>query len=256
MKADEKRGVRKAFLAVRNGFPPDRVLADPNLNQAFIDLCRRQGLRNDDKDLNRGLMNLRKGGYLKGISKGKRTYFRNDEYRFACEIAVRFLEQREKTTLDRIICDPALRSEFDQIASQMAPGFTILEYRWAALSLRKGGRLRPEVVAHAVPATKVALGAVKEIDVTSIPTTQGLYVIFNPRKKQTLYVGETDNLRKRIEKHLDHSDNKGLAHWMWKFGQDDLHLEIHILPDTTPTRVRRARERELIVSRRPVFNVK
>ena len=71
-----------------------------------------------------------------------------------------------------------------------------------------------------------------------------------------LYIGESTNLRKRIEKHLEHSDNKGLAQWLWEHGADDLHLEFHVLPDSTTTRTRRALEAELIESRRPEFNVK
>jgi hypothetical protein len=55
---------------------------------------------------------------------------------------------------------------------------------------------------------------------------------------------------------LDHSDNKGLARWVWEQGPDELHLEIHVLPDGTPTKVRRALEMEFIRSRESIFNVK
>jgi site-specific DNA-methyltransferase (adenine-specific) len=255
MTPKEKRKVRRAFLAVRKDFPPDRVVADPELNTAFIRQCRRIGLKQDESDLNVSLLNLRKGGYLKGISKGKRTSFQEEsDYRFASEIAARFLEQREGTTLDRIICDPTLRAEFDQIARQFAPGYSELQYRWAAFNLRKGSRLRPEVVSHAAPSLEVFLFPIRGLDFGRIPATQGLYIVLDPRK--ALYVGETDNLRKRVEKHLDHSDNKGLARWLWEHGQGELRLEIHVLHPDTPTRVRRARETELIKSRRPVFNVK
>ena len=69
-------------------------------------------------------------------------------------------------------------------------------------------------------------------------------------------MGETSNLRTRLGKHLDHSDNKGLAHWIWEYGTDTLHLGMQVLPVDTETKVRRAMEAELIRSRDPVFNVK
>jgi excinuclease UvrABC nuclease subunit len=50
-----------------------------------------------------------------------------------------------------------------------------------------------------------------------------------------LYVGEAINLRKRLRKHLDHSDNKGLARWLWENGATDLHLKIHVLEATAIT---------------------
>ncbi|HKB05039.1 MAG TPA: hypothetical protein VKD90_22640, partial [Gemmataceae bacterium] len=62
-------------------------------------------------------------------------------------------------------------------------------------------------------------------------------------------------LYKRIKKHLDHSDNKGLARWLWENGADDLHLELHILSVDHAARDRKALETELIRSRGPKFNV-
>lgn len=56
-------------------------------------------------------------------------------------------------------------------------------------------------------------------------------------------------------KHLDHSDNKSLAQWLWQHGASDLHIEFHVLPEGTAARVRKALENELINSRKPTFNV-
>ncbi len=70
-----------------------------------------------------------------------------------------------------------------------------------------------------------------------------------------LYIGEAENLFKRLKKHLDHSDNKGLARWMWEHGMDDVQLEVQVLAAETKTIVRRALETELIRSRLPLFNV-
>jgi len=49
------------------------------------------------------------------------------------------LEKRDATTLDRIICDPERAAEFDLIAADIAPGYSSLEYRWAALSCERQG---------------------------------------------------------------------------------------------------------------------
>ncbi len=244
-----------SFLAASNGFSPDRVVADPELNARFIAECRAGKLTDSALELNHGLLNLRKQGLLAGLRPSKRTIIRNlSDYKFAAEIAVRFLERRDGVTLDAIICDPGLAAEFDRFASEITPGFSPLEYRWAALYLRKQKRLGPELLARIAPPIKVIQVAVPDLQLDTLPVGQGLYVFFD--STATLYVGEASNLRVRLKKHLDHSDNKGLAVWLWEFGPDDLHLEIQVLEPSTSTRVRKALEMELIRSRNAVFNVR
>jgi len=94
---------------------------------------------------------------------------------------------------------------------------------------------------------------VDDVIIEQILLRAGLYLFME--SSQVLYVGECQNLRKRISKHLDHSDKKGLAHWLWEHGLTDLHLEYHVLPADISTRVRKAMESELILSRKPIYNV-
>jgi site-specific DNA-methyltransferase (adenine-specific) len=202
--------------------------------------------------LNWGLLNVRKRALLPRGSR--RTVIRNqDAFRFAAEIAIRSLERKHRTTLDRVLCDPELAREFDAVAFAMAPGFTALEYRWTALRLRKTKKLSPEILGRAVPSQVYGPIAVAGLDVPSIPSGQGLYVLTTRAK--VLYVGEAQNLRNRITKHLDHSDNKLLARYIWEFGSDELFVEYHVLPQDSRTDVRKSMELELIRSRRPEFNV-
>ena len=82
-------------------------------------------------------MRLRKAGKLK-LPTRKRTEFSwsdYDEFLFASEIA--WSEMKGHGTLDDILCDPDLANQFDEIARSLAPGFTSLQYRWGALTLRK-----------------------------------------------------------------------------------------------------------------------
>jgi hypothetical protein len=244
-----------AFVAVRGGYSADRVVADPELNRLFLAECVRNDLDDSPRVLNQTLLNLRKAGLLAGLSRSKRTSFPNeDEYRFAAEMAIRHLERRERVSLDDVICDPDLASELDQLAAQIAPGYLPLQYRWAALNLRKARSLTPEILARVVLAEQVLSFPVKGLDLNCVPVQQGLYLFID--RQNVLYVGESKNLKHRIRKHLEHSDNRGLAHWLWEHGSDDLLLELHALPGNTRTDVLVAMEVELIRSRNPMFNVK
>ncbi|MBN1972850.1 MAG: GIY-YIG nuclease family protein [Sedimentisphaerales bacterium] len=250
-----KTAIIEALNVVSNGYSSDRVVADPELNQCFIKECRLRGLENSVEDLNRALLNLRKAGGLAGRPRAKRTHFSDeDEYKFASEIAARFLERRYGISLDEIICNPDKVSEFDDVAARIVPGYSPLQYRWAALGLRKKKKLPPEISCRIVPPVNVINQPISEIIPDELPTSQGLYLFIS--SNQLLYVGETENLRKRLKKHLEHSDNKGLARWIWEYGTEDLHLEMQILKSGTKASVRKAIELELIRSRQPIFNVK
>jgi hypothetical protein len=230
--------VRDAFLAVRDERSPDVVVADPDLNQQFLRECQNRGLSASPEVLNNCLLNLRKSGDLPDIKSKQASVRDQEDYRFASEIAVRFLERRDHVSLDQVLCDPVRARELGEIAARLAPGFSAFEYRWAALNLRKTKRLRPELLGRVVCAETVATQRAADIKTEEIPARPGLYLFIEP--SQVLYIGECQNLRKRIGKHLDHSDNKGLAHWLWQHGMPDLHVEYHVLPTGTSARVRKA----------------
>ena len=83
--------------------------------------------------------------------------------------------------------------------------------------------------------------SVREIVPDELPLSQGLYLSLRCTE-QLLYVGEAENLRKRLKKHLQHSDNRGSARWIWESGTESLHLEIQVLEAQTEVHVRKALE--------------
>src|SRR5215204_5880779 len=107
--------VRDAFLAVRAGRSPDVVIADPDLNEEFLRECRARGLSDPPVVLNQCLLNPRKSSDLKDLKSRRVVLTDQENYRFASEIAVRFLERRDQLTLDQILCDPARASDFDKV---------------------------------------------------------------------------------------------------------------------------------------------
>jgi hypothetical protein len=249
-----KEAILAAFLEVREDASADWVIADPELNARFLQQCRRRGIEQAGASINRTLLNLRKRGDLGHLGSRRITVRDQPEYQFAAEIAVRSLERKHRVTLDDIICDPQLAREFDSIAQEISPGYAPVQYRWAALRLRKTRRLRPEILGRVVPTEVVGPIAVSDLSLDSVRAQQGLYLFSN--REKMLYIGEAQNLRARLRKHLDHSDNKFLARYIWEFGKDDLLLEYHVLPEGTRTDVRKALETELIRSRRAELNVR
>ena len=127
----------RAYESVYDGYSLDRVLADPELGSALTRKCLEIGIPGSPKDWNHLLLRLRKAGKLQ-LPTRNRTEFswsEVDEFLFASEIA--WNEMKGHGTLDEILCDPELANRFDEIARNLAPGFSSLQYRWGALTLRK-----------------------------------------------------------------------------------------------------------------------
>jgi hypothetical protein len=245
--------IEQALRNCGGGYSPDRVVADPELNQKFIAWCHRNGLAASVQEINHKLLNFRKAGGLSNYRTTKRTQVGPaDDFKFAAEISARYMEKEYKLKLDDILCDPDLANEFDEHAKELAPGFSSLQYRWAALNLRKTRKLRPEIVSQILDCDRITLGPIAKTNANDLPDAQGVYVFYT--SNTTLYVGESGNLKRRVMKHLEHSDNKHLARWFWDQGQENIILELHVLPDNSTVVHRRALEAELIASRRAVFN--
>jgi len=250
--------VKQAFREVHDGWSTDEVILRDTLNEAFIRHCRRSLPAADAAQLNWTLLNLRKAGRLE-VRATKRTSLRHDDYFHAAEIAARFMYDKYRLTTDRVMCDPERRNEFDSVAQAAAPGISAYRLRKAAFGLRKARKLRPELVARvadwdreiiSVPAKKIVS------DAEIVPTNPGVYIFRDA--SGYLYIGESANLRTRVAKHLDHSDRKSLARYLWENGAEDMTVELHSFDPNSNARhkeMRRAYESELIRSRKPRFNI-
>lgn len=250
--------VQEAFAATHDGWSADEVILNDTLNTQFIQHCHNRLPDACATHCNWALMNLRKAGKLK-TKATKRRNDRHDEYLHAAEIAARFLHDKHELTIDRVLCSAEYRREFDGVAQSVAPGVSAYLLRKAALGLRKARRLRPELVLRVADwgkqvLTLPAAQIVKNPDV--VPDQPGIYVFRDPTGY--LYVGESSSLRIRVAKHLDHSDRKSLAHYLWQTGVGQITVELHAFDPDSKARektARRAYESELIRSRKPRFNI-
>lgn len=245
-----KASLIQAFCEVRAGFSADRVVADPEMNRKFLRRCRELGLPGTDYDLNWALLNARKSRLMTDLPKTKRYTVRNqDEFEYASELAVQHLWRLKNVSLDRIICDPDLAKEFDQYAAQLAPGYTPLEYRWMALGLRKAGRLQQEKAARLTVPDLQTVCRMPNLKASTLPEESGLYLFSN--SEQPVFLSQTDDLRHRIERHMDVSGSLGLPKWLWD--QGPLILSLAEMPGTTRAS-RQTAEILLVKKLRPLLN--
>ena len=94
------------------------------------------------------------------------------------------------------------------------------------------------------------------VDAKLVPDKPGICIFRDPTGY--LYVGESSSLCFRGNNHLDHSNRKSFAHYLWSNGNKEITVELHIFPKDSPAKdktKRRAYESELIRSRKPKFNL-
>ena len=198
-----ERGLIEAFRLTSDGYSLDRLIADPDMNAAMADACRKLGLVGDERTWNHTLFRLRKAGKLVGIPTQRRTEFswqECDPYLFASEIALQQMLERGFKSLDEILCDPQVASEFDQCAQNFAPRrYSPLQYRWAALKLRKEAKFAHSRGYALKSARLNAPIAIDNKKLKDVPNSAGVYLIVGCDHKDNLYVGETLNLRERLQ---------------------------------------------------------
>jgi predicted HicB family RNase H-like nuclease len=237
----------------------DRVVADPELDARFLAKCRELGATESDYDLNKKLFYVRKKGYTTHLPKVPKLSIpreRVDQYQYATEMALRFVQKKEMeqawrdVSLDTIICDPLLAAAFDSFASRIAPGFSAFEYRWAALGLRKAGRYMKDAMALDVP-TFDDLGRTRSLKLDQVPDVQGLYLVQN--RNERVFIGETQNLRMRIKRHLDVAGPQMIPEWLYSGAEGETRLGVVPLPKTLDSAIK-AMELRAILSLTPILN--
>jgi site-specific DNA-methyltransferase (adenine-specific) len=232
--------IAQAYLEVREGYSIDRVVIDPELDRRFLCRCRELGLAGTDFDLNWRLFNGRKNKWLTDLPKTKNsTPSRKDEFEFSSEIATRYVQEQMNTrgggeiSLDRIFCDPDMAAEFDKVAARLAPGFSPIDYRWVALGVRKASGRYAGKAKESKVLSFTDFVSTLSVKASGIPAVQGVYLF--RCEDESLFVGETDNLRERIERHFDTSGKQGLPDWLYDRGARAISLAFVPTPEASPT---------------------
>ena len=101
----------------------------------------------NELDYNWTLEILRKKGKLGGVfrrRKKRTSSLRDSDYRLAKDAARTIMDAGLPKDIDRIMCDPVLRQQFDDKSKNVAPGLNPYLVRKAALNYRKKGSRKVE----------------------------------------------------------------------------------------------------------------
>ena len=202
--------VREAYLEIYEGFSTDRVVVDPDRNCLFIQACWKRGAQATQAFLNRQLLNARKAnkiGKIEGVNRYLVPRSKMDDYLFASEVGLRLvqdiqhLKDGRRISLDDILCDPKLGKSFVEIASSLAPGFKPVDYRWAALSVRKALNRKSYLTSEAELPVFNLLGTRDRIRPSKLPDSAGFFWLTSA--DLSFYIGHSNSIRRQIERLID-----------------------------------------------------
>ena len=254
--------ILEAFKSAHDGWSVDELLIQDALRTNFLNAFRSSSSLEPtavhDKQLLERLIQLRQAGKLP-VKSTKRNHSESSTWLPVAEIASRQMMDRFRANVDQWLADPTLLGKFDAAVQTIAPESKPEEVRRAALRLRKSRRLKPELMARVVDWKREIISMSVEQateHLNELPQNAGIYIFSD--KTGFLYIGQSNNLRTRLSKHLDQSDRKSLFEYLRANSQDQITLELHVFTKDSPandTSAREAYESDLIRTRHPRFNV-
>lgn len=134
------RLIVRAFEEYRKGLPLERVLADPILTAKTLKRAKQLGVAAKDHAVLLRLFRIRKSPVKKirlanpTVREPKRNH---SAYAFAAEMAISLMRYRYGASVDDILAYPNIGFEFDALCQKICPGYSAVDYRLAALYIRK-----------------------------------------------------------------------------------------------------------------------
>jgi hypothetical protein len=204
----EKRIIR-AFEEIRRGFAVDRVLADPILLAKFFRRCDDLDVAAPKYAIALRLLAFRKSPRKdRRIAKAtarepKRDY---SSYSFAAEMALVQMKYRYGASVDDILAYPEIGNEFDTLAKRIYSGPTTLEYRLAALHIRKSRNCESDErslfnsmkIDRAERAMK-RHASLDKIDLDELGNADGIVgFVEEGRVQRFLYIAQTKNISESV----------------------------------------------------------
>jgi hypothetical protein len=255
----------KAFESVREGYELDRVIVDPSLSKRLLRECRSFGVDAPPSAIYKRLQTFRKSARY-GIKFKKTTRIHGidpEPFFYAAELGYVQLSYRRKASIDDIITEPEIGDLFVELCRTMAPTGSAMEFKWAALSLRKMRSFEKDKADHLlsvktkdIESQLETVGTMDRVVSASIPKTTGIFSLaeVNGHAKY-LYVGSGDNLRDSVEPFSAAKPLLAMAGRFWSPSASDITLSIGSMPKRWNGASARDWSLRLIQDYRPLFNM-
>ena len=196
--------VIQAFQSVCDGFPVNYFLCDQERVRAFLKECKANGVDWNSTQINGLLMQLQSAKRLPPPSAKPKNLSaaEMDSIGWASEIAWRMMGTEYQLTLDQMFCSLEFGTEFDRLVREFGPHEpSEINARWAAMTLRKRAAKSRKLAAQKYAEWTHPDREMHDVSIEDCLDADfeipGVYLVYSDQV--VLYVGETKNIRHRIE---------------------------------------------------------
>lgn len=261
-----EKAVIRAFEETRKGFPLDRVLADPVLTEKLFKRCRQLEVDAPSYKIALRLLAIRKSprrnARLKKATKPepKRDF---SAYSFAAEMAIAQMKYRHGASVDDILAYPEIGQEFDALAGRLYPGLTPLEYRLAALHVRKSRYCKSEERAlfdsmktQRAESTMRECDSLNKIDLEEFHGVNAIVALVEKtRIKRYLYITQTKDAFKTLRPFIEQETFVAIGNSFWTPSLSSIYLNVYDIQGRFKNASQSLWAKKLIHEKEPIFNM-
>jgi len=249
----------EAFKKSHKGFALDRVLADPELARHFVEYAQKLGVDAPPGSIFRRLLRIRKAGELKvaTTAEDKRDI---SAFLIPAELAFAQLTYRYEASYDDLLADPEIGGAFDALAFKIGRLGSVVDYRLAALHLRKNVRARRGNEGNELADIGVGeltkkwrpVGAFAKLVLDDVPSSEGIFALSEPNRY--LYLTRHLNMREGVHRFQDPALLTALSNRFWTPSPENISVQL-IRRQEVSSRTLRLLELKALDVYRPIFNL-
>lgn len=249
----------KAFAQIHDGYSVDRTLADPQLAARFVKQCQQLGIDASHAAVCRRLLGLRKAGGF-AVTTTREDKRNLHPFLIPAELAFAKLMYRYDASYDDLLADPDVGKAFDENVAKVGRSGDAVDYRLAALHLRKNVRSRrkadAEELAHLdiskVKAHWHTLGRLSDVQLDTLPDSEGVFSLREPDRY--LFLSQSNNLRSGIGIFHDKDVLASVGNHFWSPSPDKIMVDFVRPADVRGVSLRLF-ELKAIETYQPIFNM-
>jgi hypothetical protein len=263
---DVDRLIARAFEETRKGFAVDRVLADPDLTDRFIRRCRALDVRAPQHAIALRLFRFRKSpGTTVQLAKRTAREERRDysPFLFAAEMALTQMRYRYGASVDDILAYPDIGKEFDALCGQICPGWTPLDYRLAALHVRKSRYCEKDerplfesLSDRRAESTLKQQDTLDSLDADKFRNVDAIIALVEDTRRKTrfLYITETADVSRTLRPFTRESTFRALGNSFWTPSLSSIRLFLYDIRGEYHNASQTLWAKRLIFDKAPIFN--
>ncbi|MFO0937927.1 MAG: hypothetical protein U0798_15605 [Gemmataceae bacterium] len=255
----------RAFEDTREGFPLERVLADPLHAGRTLRRARILGVDARDHEILLRLFRIRKSPRQKirlAAPTVKEPRREHAEYAFAAEIALSQMKYRFGASVDDILAYPQVGGEFDELCQKIHPGISTVDYRLAALHIRKSRycdeserSLFESLSEKKANQSLTRLGTLDKIDLRKYEGAKGIVsLVEETHQTRCLYMTGTSNVAETVLPFTRAKTLRAVENPFWSPVLSLIHVDLYDIPKDLQNANLSLWAKRLISLKTPLFN--